>query len=62
MFQNGSKCQIERVGTVTRLDEEKALLDVNGKSVTVPIIKISPKARVGDKVVWGGNLWVLYNK
>lgn len=52
-----SSCQIERIGEIIRLDEQDAVILINGKTIKVPIAKVAGEVYHGDRVVWRGNSW-----
>ncbi|MFC5652039.1 hypothetical protein ACFPYJ_23560 [Paenibacillus solisilvae] len=58
MEEEGSKCVIQRIGIIEELDEVKAIIRIQGKSLTIPIDKLAPGLLTGDEVKWSGNRWV----
>ncbi|WP_028610727.1 hypothetical protein [Paenibacillus harenae] len=52
-----SSCQIIRSGEVIQIGAESVIIDVNGKLISVPLIKAEADLCPGDRVVWSGNLW-----
>ena len=58
MEEERSKCVIQRMGTILELGEEKAVIRINGKALTVPIDKLSADLSVLDEVKWSGNQWM----
>ena len=58
MEEEGSKCVIQRMGTILELGEEKAVIRINGKTLTVPIDKLSSDLFVMDEVKWSGSQWM----
>lgn len=52
-----SSCQIERIGEIVRLDEQNAVILINGKTIKVPIAKVAGDVCHGDRIVWTGNSW-----
>lgn len=52
-----SSCLIERIGEIVGLDEQHAVILINGKSIKVPIAKVAGEVGHGDRVVWTGNSW-----
>ena len=57
MEEERSKCVIQRMGTILELGEEKAVIRINGKALTVSINKLSADDR-SDEVKWSGNQWM----
>lgn len=58
MEERVSKCVIQRVGTILELGEEKAVIRINGKTLTVPNDKLSSGLSVMDEVKWSGSQWM----
>ncbi|HTG69943.1 MAG TPA: hypothetical protein VL921_11825 [Candidatus Udaeobacter sp.] len=52
-----SSCQIERIGEIVKLDEQAAVILINGKTIIVPIAKVAGEVCYGDRVFWTGNCW-----
>ncbi|BBH20757.1 hypothetical protein Back11_21020 [Paenibacillus baekrokdamisoli] len=58
MKEEGSNCIIQREGIIRQLDREAVHIDVNGKSVQVPVDKVASGLVVGNVVRWSGTHWV----
>lgn len=52
-----SSCRIQRIGEIVRLDEQAAVILINGKNIKVPIAKVAKEVGNGDRVEWTGNSW-----
>lgn len=51
-------CQITRVGTVEQIDNDLVILNIEGKKIKVPMVKVMSSVKVGDAVKWNGERWV----
>ncbi|CAH1197573.1 hypothetical protein PAECIP111893_00826 [Paenibacillus plantiphilus] len=54
-----SNCSIERLGSVVAQELPFVTLEVNGKLIRVPAMKVAPLAKLGDKLKWNGSIWDL---
>ncbi|WP_424768923.1 hypothetical protein [Paenibacillus sp. sgz302251] len=52
-----SSCQVQRTGKIIRLEEQAAIIFVNGKNIAVPFEKVEADILPGQEVVWTGSKW-----
>ncbi|MCM3625802.1 hypothetical protein M3194_00310 [Paenibacillus glycanilyticus] len=58
MNQQQNSCKIKRIGIVLEVKEDRVLLEIEGKPVTVPRSKTEEAIALDDRVHWSGTLWV----
>ncbi|MFC5530220.1 hypothetical protein [Cohnella yongneupensis] len=55
----GSRCQIRRIGTVVSIEQDLVRIEVEGKPLGVPSAKCDSRLRPGDVVAWDGGRWIV---
>ncbi|AZN41886.1 hypothetical protein [Paenibacillus albus] len=57
---NTVKCTVIRIGLVTDIQEQIAVIQVSGKRIEIPRDKLADHAAIGDEVRWDGQRWSVH--
>lgn len=55
-----SHCRIRRTGIVTAKEEAFAQVEVDGRTIVVPLNKCEPSIPIGSEITWNGKQWIAF--